>query len=186
MDPWSKGNYSRYIREASMAMDGFPEGVASPSRVPEQLLQAAPILKRRRRYRGEIAEKRSILGFPPRGLNIGGGGCRGDLPSSQEASWRGLGWGRARDPPGLLVVAPLRYLGDSGSFRVADFLSDFAGFFGALLMAGKPEIQKQQKTATGSWLHWVNRLVQIWSKVYESSSKTWQSHTKHAWSKQKL
>ena len=53
-------------------------------------------------------------------------------------------------------------------------------------MTGKPEIQKQQKTATGSWVHWVNRLVQIYSKVYESSSNTWQSHTKHAWSKHKL
>src|SRR3954469_16516036 len=71
---------------------------------------------------------------------------------------------------------PLRYLGDSGSFRVAEFLSVFSGFFGALLMAGKPEIQKQQKIATGSWVHWVNRLVQICSKVYESSSKTWKSH----------
>ena len=117
---------------------------------------------------------------------MGGGGCRGDPPGSQEASWRSLGGGRARDPPGLLVVGPLPYLGDSGSFRVADFLSDFSGFFGALLMDGKPEIQKQQKTATGSWVHWVNGLVQICSKVYESSSKTWQSHTKHAWSKQKL
>src|SRR3954464_10219797 len=49
-------------REPSMAMDGLSEGVASPGRVPEQLLQAAPILKRRRRqYRCEIAEKRSIL-----------------------------------------------------------------------------------------------------------------------------
>src|SRR3954470_13610392 len=48
---------------------------------------------------------------------------------------------------------PLRCLGDSGSFRVADFLSNFSGIFGALLMAGKPEIQKQQKTTTGSWVH---------------------------------
>src|SRR3954467_10985531 len=53
-------------------------------------------------------------------------------------------------------------------------------------MAEKPEIQKQQKTTTYSWVHLVNRLVQICSKVYESSSETWQSHTKHAWSKQKL
>ena len=46
-----------------MAMDGLPEGVPPPGRVPGQLLQAAPILKRRRRrYRGEFAEKRSILG----------------------------------------------------------------------------------------------------------------------------
>src|SRR3954468_1638394 len=63
MDPWSKGDYSRHIREASMAMDGLPEGVPPPGRVPGQLLQAAPILKRgRRRYRGEFAEKRLILG----------------------------------------------------------------------------------------------------------------------------
>src|ERR1041384_7089117 len=159
-----------------MAMDGLPEGVPPPGRVSGQLLQAAPILKRRRwRYRGEFAEKRSILGvstprakYRRRGVSTPGG------------------LGRARGPPSLLVVAPLRCLGDSGSFRVADFLSDFSGFFGALLMAGKPEIKKQQKTATGSWVHWVNRLVQICSKVYESSSKTWQSHTKHAWSKQKL
>src|SRR3954464_12356803 len=81
---------------------------------------------------------------------------------------------------------PLRCLGDSGSFRCADFLYNFSGIIGALLIARKPEIQKQQKIATGSWVHWVNRLVQICSKVYESSSKTWQSHTKHAWSKQKL
>src|SRR3954470_20767178 len=46
-----------------MAMDGLPEGVPPPGRVPGQLLQAAPILKRRwRRYRGEFARKRSILG----------------------------------------------------------------------------------------------------------------------------
>src|SRR3954467_8671510 len=101
-----------------MAMDGLPEGVPPSGRVPGQLLQAAPILKRRRRwYRGEFAEKRSILGVSTRGLNIGGGGCRGDPPGSQEAFWHSLGWGRARDPPGLLVLAPLCYLGDSGSFR---------------------------------------------------------------------
>ena len=29
----------------------------------------------------------------------------------------------------------------------------FPDFFEALLMARKPEIQKQQKTATGSWVH---------------------------------
>src|SRR3954468_14478300 len=61
-DPWSKGNYSRHIWEASMAMDGLPEGVPPPGRGPGQLLQAAPILKRRRRYRGEFARVRSILG----------------------------------------------------------------------------------------------------------------------------
>src|SRR3954464_9915006 len=62
-DLWSKGEYSRHIREASMAMDGLPEGVPPSGRVPEQLLQTAPILKwRRRRYKGEIGKKGFILG----------------------------------------------------------------------------------------------------------------------------
>src|SRR3954452_14069780 len=62
-DPWSKGDYSRHIREASMAMDGLPEGVSPSGRVPEQLLQAAPILKRRwRRNKEGLAKKRSVLG----------------------------------------------------------------------------------------------------------------------------
>ena len=145
-----------------MAMDGLPEGVPRSGRVPEQLLQAAPILKRRRRrYRGEIAKEGSILGVSTSRAKYRRRGHQGDPPVSQEASWRGRGWGRARDTPGLLVVAPLRCFGVSGSFRDADFLSDFHGFFGALLMAEKPEIQKQQKKATVSWVHWVNRLVQI-------------------------
>src|SRR3954470_6496439 len=36
-----------------MAMDGLREGVSPSGRVPEQLLQAAPILKRRRRRNTE-------------------------------------------------------------------------------------------------------------------------------------
>src|SRR3954471_7763402 len=78
-DPWSKGDYSRYIREASMAMDGLPEGVPPFGRVPEQLLQAAPILKRRRRrYRGEFAENRPILGVSTPRAKYRRRGCRGD------------------------------------------------------------------------------------------------------------
>src|SRR3954462_1011383 len=137
-----------------MSMDGLPEGVPPSGRVPEQLLQAAPILKRRwRRYRGEIAEKGFVLGISSPGAKYRRRGEPGDPRGSQEASWRGLGLGRARDPPGLLVVAPLPSLGYSGSFRSADFLSDFSGIFGAFLMAGKPKIQKQQKTTTGNWAH---------------------------------
>src|ERR1041384_3687496 len=62
-----------------MAMDGLPEGVPPPGRVPGQLLQAAPILKRRwRRYRGEFARKRSILGVSiPRGKYRRRGGIEG-------------------------------------------------------------------------------------------------------------
>src|SRR4051812_13511820 len=122
MDLWSKGDYSRHILEASMAVDGLPEGVPPSGRVPEQLLQAAPILKRRRRrYRGEFAKVRLILGVSTPRAKYRWRGHRGDPPVSQEASSRGLGLGRARDPPGLLVVALLRTLDYSGSFRCADF-----------------------------------------------------------------
>ena len=105
-----------------MAMDGLPEGASPSGRVAEQLLQAAPILKqRRRRYRGEFAEKRFILGV-----------------STPRAKYRqrGVSRGPTRNPGGLLarprvgmrqgpswsvVVAPLASFGDSGSFLDADF-----------------------------------------------------------------
>src|SRR3954463_15232113 len=79
-DPWSKGDYSRHIREASMAMEGLPEGVSPSGRVPEQLLKAAPILKRRRRRNREgFAKKGSASkGFRTRGkYRRKGGGARG-------------------------------------------------------------------------------------------------------------
>src|SRR3954468_7374488 len=87
MDPWSKGDYSRHIREASMAMEGLPEVVPPFGRVPGQLLLAAPILKRqRRRYREENGNSISILGVSsagakyrtkgaPRGATGQPGGC---------------------------------------------------------------------------------------------------------------
>src|SRR3954471_15016643 len=56
-----------------------PGGGPPPGRVSGQLLQAAPILKRRRRwYRGEFAEKRSILGVSsPRAKYRRRGGVEG-------------------------------------------------------------------------------------------------------------
>src|SRR3954467_8148259 len=88
MDPWSKGDYSRHIREASMAMDGLPEGVPPFGRVPGQLLLAAPILKRwRRQYREENGNSRSILGvssagtkYRPKGAPRGATGHPGGCP----------------------------------------------------------------------------------------------------------
>src|SRR3954465_1714257 len=78
-DPWSKGDYSRHIREASMAMDGLPKVVSPSGRVPEQLLQAAPILKRRRRRNREVFTKKgSCLGVStPRGIYRRRGASRG-------------------------------------------------------------------------------------------------------------
>src|SRR3954470_17127506 len=80
-DPWSKGDFSRHIREASMAMDGLPEGVPPSGRVPGQLLQAAPILNQWwRRYRGDIRRGRCILGVStPGGKYRRRGASRGPI-----------------------------------------------------------------------------------------------------------
>src|SRR3954468_19370449 len=143
MDPWSKVDYSRHIREASMKMEGLPEVVPPSGRVPGQRLLAAPILKRwRRRYREEIGKKTSILGISSAGVIYRRRGAARGPPGSQAPPWRGQPLGRATRAPGSLVVALWPHPGDSKRFRRADFLSDFSGIFGALLIVGKPEIQK--------------------------------------------
>src|ERR1041384_3929253 len=134
---WSPGGGSSFRQGA---------GAASPCS-PDLETAAAAV------QRGVSRERDLYYGFPPRRVNIGEGGHRGDPRGSQEGPWRGQGWGRAICPPGCLVVAPLPSLGDSGSFRCADFLYIFPGIFGAILMVEKPEIQKQQKTETGNWVH---------------------------------
>src|SRR3954468_905009 len=93
-----------------MAMDGLPEGVASPGRVPEQLLQEAPILKgRRRRYRGEITKEESVLGVStPRGKYRRGGVSRGPtrqpgglLARPRVGARQGPSWPPGGGPPPL-------------------------------------------------------------------------------------
>src|SRR3954462_779219 len=97
MDPSSKEDYSRHIREASMAMEGLPEVVPPSGRVLGQLLLAAPILKRqRRRYREEFGNNRSILGDSSAGAKYRPKGHRGGPPGSQEGRRRALGGGQAR------------------------------------------------------------------------------------------
>ena len=84
-----------------MAKDGLPEGVSPSCRVPEQLLQAAPILKRRRRRNKEgFAKKGSVLGVStPRG-KYRRRGCRGD----PQGSWEGAGAAQGGAmPPALLA-----------------------------------------------------------------------------------
>src|SRR4051812_27917695 len=111
MDPWSKGDYSRHIREASMAMDGFLEGVPPSGRVPGQLIKAAPILKwRRGRYRWEFAENRSILGvsaprakYRRRGAPRGATRQHGGRPARPRVGPRqGPFWSPCGGPPSLL------------------------------------------------------------------------------------
>ena len=79
-------------------------------------------------------EKGSGIRVSSAGVKIGPKGAPGEPQGSQEGARRGLGWGRARDPSGVPVVALPSFLGDSGSFRDADFLYNFSRICGALLM----------------------------------------------------
>src|ERR1041385_6645802 len=63
MDPWSKVDYSRIIREASMVVEKLPEVNPPSGRVPGRGLLVLPILEvRRRRNRGEITKKGFVFG----------------------------------------------------------------------------------------------------------------------------
>src|SRR3954468_8444844 len=162
MDPWSKGDYSQLIREASMVVERLPVVILPSGRVPGRVLLVLPILEaRRRRNRDEIAKKGSVLeGFGtrvkymPKGGISGGLGGPGAPPARPGGGPRHQGaWSPGGPPQALLRPC--------GSFRNADFLYNFSGIFLAVFVMGKPEIQKQQKTETGTWVHFVNRLVQI-------------------------
>src|SRR3954463_7236732 len=87
MDPWSKVDHSRHIREASMAMEKLSEVNPPSGRVPGQRLLAALILKRLRRNREGIGKK----GYGPRVFGARGkyrrrGAARGP-PGSPGAPW---------------------------------------------------------------------------------------------------
>ena len=129
MDPWSKGDYSRLIREASMAVEKLPVVILPSGRVPRRVLLALPILEaRRRRNRDEIAKKGSVLeGFGTRGIYmrrvVTGGG-----EGAQAPPWRGQGWGRASRAPGAPLAALWPHFwhnGPSGAWIFCDFSWNF-------------------------------------------------------------
>src|SRR3954469_4591574 len=99
MDPWSKGDYSRIIREASMVVEKLPVVILPSGRVPGRVLLVLPILEaRRRRNRDEIAKKGSPLeGFGTCGKYMPKGGISGGLGGPDAPSAR-PGGGAA--PPG--------------------------------------------------------------------------------------
>src|SRR3954466_3991837 len=154
MDPWSKGDYSRIIREASMVVEKVPVVILPSGRVPGRVLLALPILEARwRRNRDEIMKKGSRLeGFGksvkyrPRGDARGHLGGPGAPPARPGGGPRHQGAWSPGGPPPALFRGP-------GSFLNADFLCIFSGIFLAVFIKGKPEIQKQQKTETGTWVH---------------------------------
>src|SRR6187399_1466731 len=101
MDPWSKGDYSRLIREASMVVEKLPVVVLPSGRVPGRVLLMLPILEAlRRRNRGEITKKGSVLqGFGMRGIYMRRGATRGGAGAPGAPLARpGVG-----SPPSLLL-----------------------------------------------------------------------------------
>ena len=130
MDSWSKGDYSKLIREASMVVERLPVVILPSGRVPGRVLLVLPILETRRRWnRDEIAKKGSILeGFGTRCKYMPKGGISGDLggPGAPPARPRG---GRATRAPRPLV-APLRlYFGCREASGTLIFYIIFPGFF---------------------------------------------------------
>src|SRR4051812_2813210 len=107
MDPWSKVDYPRLIREASMVVEKLPEVNPPSGRVPGQGLLAAPILEARRwRNRGEIAKRILSSGVSGREVNIGEWGKPGGYQGVQVAPRRSLRWGRGPTASGRLVGPP--------------------------------------------------------------------------------
>src|SRR3954465_7307879 len=110
MDPWTKGHYSWHIREVSMVVVQLPEVNPPSVRVPGRGLLMLPILEaRRRRKRGEITKKGSVIeGFGTEEI------YRRRRPPGMTPKPRPQGaWSLGGSP-----LAPLR---DSESFRCADF-----------------------------------------------------------------
>src|SRR3954462_14558675 len=153
MDPWSKGDYSRIIREASMVVEKVPVVILPSGRVPGRVPLALPILEAwRRRNRDAIMEKGSrpegvetCFKYTPKGGVRGPTGCPGG-PTARPGGPRH----QVASAPGGPPPAELR---GSGRFRNADFLYIFSGIFLTVFVMEKPEIQKQQKTEPGTGVH---------------------------------
>src|ERR1043165_9147885 len=100
-----------------MVVEKLPEVIPPSGRVPGRGLLVLPILEaRRRRYKGEIAEKGSVLGgFRTRRINRRRWAARG-ATRGPGTPRHGQTLGRARWPHGSLVVALWPHPGDSGRF----------------------------------------------------------------------
>src|SRR6187401_618922 len=100
MDPWSKGDYSQLIREASMVVERLPVVILPSGREPGRVLLVLPILEaRRRRNRDEIAKKGSPLeGFGTR-VKYMPKGASAEAWGAQAPPRRGQERGRATRAP---------------------------------------------------------------------------------------
>ena len=128
MDPWSKGDYSQLIREASMVVEKLPVVVLPSGRVPGRVLLMLPILEAlRRRNRGEIAKKGSVLeGFGTRGIYMRRGGGQ---PEAEQGPQAPPGAARGGAAPGGLLGLPWLPSGPSLVLREAYRTLIFPIFF---------------------------------------------------------
>ena len=141
--------------EGGSNVDGDESGGTSPSRqgagtgilVPRSLMAMAAEIGIASGEKGSgIRVSATGVKYMPKGVARGAKGGPGGLARRPGVGPPGQGaWSPCGPPPALLWP--------QGSFRNADFLYIFPGIFLAIYVMGKPEIQKQQKTETGTGVH---------------------------------
>ena len=131
MDPWSKGDYSQLIREASMVVEKLLVVVVPSGRVPGRVLLVLPILEaRRRRNRDEITKRVPSSRVSGRGVNICQRGASAETWGAQAPPRRGQEGGRAPCAPGALVAPLWPYFGRTEASGALIFLIYFPEFLG--------------------------------------------------------
>src|SRR3954470_10979002 len=104
--------------EGGSNIDGDESGGTSPSRqgAGTGILSPRNLMAMAAEIGIASGEKGSGIRVSSAGVKIGPKGAPGGAQGSQEGTRRDLGWGRARDPSRVPVVALPSFLGDSGSF----------------------------------------------------------------------
>src|SRR6187399_2596912 len=135
MDSWSKGDYSRVIREASMVVEKLPVVILPSGRVPGRVLLVLPILEAvaAAEQRWDREKSSFFEGFGRRFKYMPKGGIGGASggPGAPPARPRGGGAPTGRLEP---LWVPPAVLWPHGSSWNADFLYIFSGFFLAVLV----------------------------------------------------
>ena len=109
MDSWSKGGYSRVIREASMVVEKLPVVILPSGRVPGRVLLVLPILEAaaaaEQRWDREKSFSSEGFGGPSKYMPKGGTGRASGALGAPPARPR-RGGGAARAPRALVPPPP--------------------------------------------------------------------------------
>ena len=140
--------------EGGSNVDGDESGGTSPSRqgagagilVPRSLMAMAAEIGIASGEKGSgIRVSATRCKYMPKGGISGGLGGPGAPPARPGGPRHQGAWSPGGPPPAVLWLL--------GSFWNADFLYNFSGIFLVVLVMGKPEIEKQPKTETGTGVH---------------------------------